>query len=315
MALAKRATLLDSGTTDAFRLLHDAADDTPGVVVEQFGPALVLQTHEGRCTYSETELRAACEWLAAERGARAIYRKVFARDRSAAREQLDTLHNDAQPWLGDPVEPEFAVRENGGRFLVHLYDGYSTGLFLDQRGNRARVRQWAAEKRVLNLFAYTCSFSVAAALGGAAETVNVDVSKKYLDWGRRNFAANDLPAEAHRFYPDDALDYLARAARRGEQYDLVIVDPPTFGRAKRPRRVFSLAEQLNALVAAAARVVAAGGQMLVSVNHRATTQNELENALLRATDAAQIDVVERPRPEPDFRGDVDYMKAVFARIG
>jgi len=109
---------------------------------------------------------------------------------------------------------EYAVLENGIRFLVRPHDGHSTGLFLEHRDNRKRVRRLAAGRNMLNAFAYTCGFSVAAALGGAAGTVSVDVSKKYLEWGKCNFAANELNLADHRFICSDIFDYYRRARRR-----------------------------------------------------------------------------------------------------
>src|SRR5207249_5097550 len=108
--------------------------------------------------------------------------------------------------------------------------GYSVGLILDQRENRRFVRQ-AKPERLLNCFAYTCSFSVAAASAGA-QTVNVDLSKKSLEHGRQNFVLNSLSTEGHKFIADDVRPVLRRLARRGEKFDVIILDPPTFSRTK-----------------------------------------------------------------------------------
>ena len=99
------------------------------------------------------------------------------------------------------------------------------GLFLDQRDNRRRIRAQARGKDVLNLFAYTCGFSVAAAAGGAASTVSVDLSPKALEWGRANFALSHLDPSDHQFIKSDAFDYLRRAARQGKRFDIIILDP------------------------------------------------------------------------------------------
>src|SRR4029077_8305013 len=107
--------------------------------------------------------------------------------------------------------------------------GYSVGLFVDQRENRRYVREMEP-KRLLNCFAYTCSFSVAAAAGGA-QTVNVDLLKKNLARGRENFALNALSTADHRFIADDVRPVLRRLARRGEKFDMIILDPPTFSRS------------------------------------------------------------------------------------
>ncbi len=120
--------------------------------------------------------------------------------------------------------------ENHLRFGIDFGAGYSVGLFVDQRENRRFVRQ-ARPKRVLNCFAYTCSFSVAAASAGA-ETVSVDLSKKSLTRGRENFGLNNLSTEGHGFIADDVRPVLRRMARRSEKFDMIILDPPTFSRIK-----------------------------------------------------------------------------------
>src|SRR2546421_6689871 len=117
------------------------------------------------------------------------------------------------------------------KFGIDFGAGYSVGLFIDQRENRRFVRQ-IAPKRVLNCFAYTCSFSVAAASVGA-HTVNVDLSKRSLARGRENFALNSLPTNDHRFIADDVFAVLPRLVRRGEKFDMIILDPPTFSRSHR----------------------------------------------------------------------------------
>ena len=124
------------------------------------------------------------------------------------------------------------VAEGGLRFEINLSDYIDTGLFLDHRITRGMIREAAAGKRFLNLFAYTGSFTVYAAAGGAASTVTVDLSATHLDWAGRNMALNDLPGAQHQFVRDDALSFL-RSCPPGAQFDLAVVDPPTFSNSKR----------------------------------------------------------------------------------
>lgn len=127
---------------------------------------------------------------------------------------------------------EFVVAENGLRFNVNLGDYLDTGLFLDHRITRQQVREQSAGKRVLNLFCYTGSFSVYALAGGAAEVVSVDLSKTYLDWARRNVDLNTPEAmDRASFVHADAKQYL-RGLTPG-QFDLIVLDPPTFSNSKR----------------------------------------------------------------------------------
>ncbi|RFC46292.1 MAG: 23S rRNA (cytosine1962-C5)-methyltransferase [Verrucomicrobia bacterium] len=165
---------------------------------------------------------------------------------------------------GDPALPvETVVSESRMRFGLDFSAGYSVGLFLDQRANRALLRT-APLKRVLNTFAYTCSFSVAAALAGA-ETLSVDLSQKSLERGRHNFVLNELDPSAHRFVADDVQDLLPRLARRKEQFDAIILDPPTFSRGNKGRR-FRAEDDLQALLSAALEITAPGGRILLSTN-------------------------------------------------
>jgi 23S rRNA (cytosine1962-C5)-methyltransferase len=139
-------------------------------------------------------------------------------------------------------------------------------VFLDQRSNRAEARKRAQGLRVLNCFAYTCAFGVAAALGGG-ETVNLDLSKRYLEWGRRNFELNGIDAAGHEFVYGEVANWLERFARKRRQFDLVILDPPTFSRDKEGK-VFRVEADFAGLVRGAEGVLANAGAMFCSTNQR-----------------------------------------------
>jgi 23S rRNA (cytosine1962-C5)-methyltransferase len=314
-ALADRRILLADPDTNTCRIFNGAADGVAGLVIEKFSDVLVMQHHEGHLRLSEVETRNLCARAQKRLGARAVYRKVFGQDRSKALADLSRLHTDPMPWLGEPVEAEIPVLENGIRFLIRPYDGYSVGLFLEHRDNRRRLRELAAGRTVLNAFAYACAFSVATVLGKAAATTNVDVSKRCLEWGKRNFAANRLDLAAHKFICSDIFDYYRRAERQRHRFDLIILDPPIFGRARRPRRTFVLTEDLNALSAGAVKLLNPGGYLLLAVNHRGTSRKRLEKAIISAAGARPIRTIDRPRLPVDFAGDRSYAKAVLARLG
>jgi len=188
------------------------------------------------------------------------------------------LQNDQRtaPVLlqGDAAQPvETVVLESNIRFGVDFSAGYSVGLFLDQRANRAFLRTQPV-RRLLNTFAYTCSFSVVAALAGA-ETVSADLSQKSLDRGRLNFTLNGLDPAAHRFIADDVQELLPRMARRKEKFDTVILDPPTFSRGNKGRR-FRAEDDLQSLLSAAMEVTASGGRILLSTNCTKLRASDLE---------------------------------------
>lgn len=159
---------------------------------------------------------------------------------------------------------EITVQENGLSYLAEPAGGYSSGLFLDQRLNRKWVRGLGV-KRMLNLFAYTCSFTVCAASAGA-ETCSVDASKRVLGTGRRNLELNGIdPADGHRFLVDDAMKVVPRLRKRAETFGLIMLDPPTFGRAD--GRVFRIEKDLPLLIRDCFDLLEPGGWLLVSCNY------------------------------------------------
>ncbi|HET6406858.1 MAG TPA: class I SAM-dependent methyltransferase [Chthoniobacteraceae bacterium] len=165
------------------------------------------------------------------------------------------------------------VSENGVKYGLDFGAGYSAGLFLDQRANRSLVRR-SGPKNVLNTFAYTCSFSVVAALAGA-QTVSIDLSKKSLDRGRENFRLNDLDESGHRFLADDVVDVLPRLARRGDQFDTIILDPPTFSRGNKGRK-FQVEQNLEDLLSGALEVATTSARILLSTNCTKLDRRTLE---------------------------------------
>lgn len=177
-------------------------------------------------------------------------------------------------YRGDASAPlETVVTEAGVRYGIDFAAGYSAGLFIDQRANRAFVRGMRP-KRLLNTFAYTCSFSVVAALSGA-ETFSIDLSKKSLSRGRENFELNGLSQEGHRFLADDVLDVLPRLERRGEKFDTIILDPPTFSRGRQGRR-WQVEQGMEELLLAAIELVTPEALILLSTNCSRLTRPALE---------------------------------------
>ena len=162
------------------------------------------------------------------------------------------------------------VQEQGLRFEVNLSDYLDTGLFLDHRNTRARVRSEAQDKRVLNLFAYTGSFTCYALGGGARATTTVDLSQTYCDWTRRNFAHNGFAeGAAHRVVQADCLAFLQEEHQRRARYDLIVCDPPTFSNSKRmAQSSFDVVRDHPALIADCVNLLDAGGVLYFSTNAR-----------------------------------------------
>lgn len=273
-----------AGTT-AYRLFS-----APGVWVERLGDDVLISfKNDAARDAALTGLR---DWEAASGF---TVRRVFGR--FLPRQNADRV----SPVLvsGDPGIPlESVVTEAGVRFGIDFGVGYSTGLFIDQRANRARVREMAP-RRMLNTFAYTCSFSVVAAMAGA-ETLSVDLSKKSLERGRRNFDLNGLAAEGHRFLADDVLEVLPRLERRGEKFDLIILDPPTFSLGNRGRR-WRVEDQIEDLLRLALELAAPKADILVSTNCTRLDRVALERTVRFVLKTARLGgEIFHPVPLPDF---------------
>jgi 23S rRNA (guanine2445-N2)-methyltransferase / 23S rRNA (guanine2069-N7)-methyltransferase len=164
------------------------------------------------------------------------------------------------------VDERVVVEEGGLKFLVNFTDYLDTGLFLDHRPARARIRGLAKGKRFLNLFCYTGAATVYAAAGGAASTTSIDMSRTYLEWAKRNLAVNGLKGMQHAFLQSDCLAWLAEA--RSERFDLIFLDPPTFSNSKRMEREFDVQRDHVDLIRATMKLLAPGGLLLFSTNFR-----------------------------------------------
>jgi 23S rRNA (cytosine1962-C5)-methyltransferase len=201
--------------------------------------------------------------------------------------------------VGDPGESlQTVATEWYLRFGIDFGTGYSPGLFLDQRENRRYVRH-ITPKRLLNCFAYTCSFSVYAACNGGS-TLNVDVSKKYLARGRENFALNNLSTVDHRFITDNVRSVLPRLARRGEKFDAIILDPPTFSRSPKGK-TFQIQHDFENLLISALAVAERDAHVLVSTNCSALGERALEvMARYCLKETRRAATFHRPLPLPDF---------------
>lgn len=162
----------------------------------------------------------------------------------------------------------FTVHEYGVKFKINLLDYLDTGLFLDHRETRRLVASVCNGKRVLNLFAYTCSFSVHAAVAGAAFTKSVDMSNTYTEWGKENFKLNSISLKNNEVVRADCLKFLDHEIRSGIKYDVIIIDPPTISRSKKMDQMFDIQVDYISLLSKALKLLLKGGVIFFSTNSR-----------------------------------------------
>ena len=325
--LGLREGLIDRAETNAYRLIHGASDGQPGWYVERLGDYLLSQSEHPLSPAQREELAE----LAKAFSARGVCHKILTRQAGRAARAEDS----PQLVLGEAAPERFTIRENGVQFELSFSEGYSVGLFLDQRDNRRRLlsghvaagfpllqsspqlamgnRQW----EILNTFAYTCGFSVCAAKAGA-RTTSLDLSKKWLDWGKRNFALNRLDPARHEFIYGDALDWLRRLGKKQRRFDVILLDPPTFSQSK-AWGVFRAERDYGRLVTAALPVLKSGGVLFASTNAADWPPGEFLAGVETAIHAANRKVLQRhyvPQP-PDFpisRAEPAYLKTVWLRV-
>ncbi len=316
-----RAAFIEPETTNAFRAIHGASDGWPGWYVERLGDFLLSQSEQPLRAGQRKELARLVKTLSAH----GAYHKILSRQvRRAAVSGLSP-----QLVLGEAALERFEIMENGVRFEMSFNEGYSVGLFLDQRDNRRRLLTGhiAADfsfselrtpnSELLNVFAYTCGFSVCAARAGA-RTTSLDLSKKYLEWGRRNFTLNGLDPAAHDFIYGDAFGWLRRLAKKGRTFDAVVLDPPTFSQSKE-HGVFRAEKDYAKLVTAALPLVKPGGILFAATNAADWPPEAFLADVETAVRPSHRKILQRhyfPQP-PDFpvsRGEPAYLKTLWLRI-
>ncbi len=168
----------------------------------------------------------------------------------------------------DNTKKFFTVHEHGVKFIVNLQDYLDTGLFLDHRQTRQIVAKMSQGKRVLNLFSYTCSFSVQAAFHGAHFTKSVDMSNTYTEWGKENFLLNSLSLKNNAIIRMDCLKFLEEEIRRKETYDIIIIDPPTLSRSKKMDQMFDIQIDYVSILSKGLQLLSDDGTIIFSTNYR-----------------------------------------------
>lgn len=290
-ALARRARLgLPDAGTNVFRVVDGSGDGLPGLCIDDCAGHWLVQTQDKAWPAWLEQTQAAAGW------------------HSLWWKRLDQQVKEPPRRMAGPgPDGIFPARELGLTYELDFRAGYSQGLFIDQRVQKSWVMETVQpEQRVLNLFAYTCAFSVVAASRGAI-TTSVDLSRPYLEWGKRNFAGNALDPAAHFFCKGDTADWLPRFAAKGRTWHGIVLDPPTFSRND-AGRVFRIEKDFHELTAACLRVLAPGGWLICSTNHRALPERQFLSLIRRGAEMAGRRIQCEPGAmPPDFTGE-PYLK-------
>ncbi|MDR1565709.1 MAG: class I SAM-dependent methyltransferase [Treponema sp.] len=253
--------------TDAFRLYDRDIPEIP-LVLDRYNDAVSGALYERPYEKDEDEENRWLELMAASvsKALDIPINRVFLKER---RRQRRRQEGGAQYERIGQANVWTTVHESGARFKVNLSDYLDAGLFLDARKKRALLRSQAGGLRVLNLFAYTCSLSVCAALGGARQVDSVDLSNTYLDWGRVNFALNGLDAKnagpsRFNFIRADVLPFLEEARRARCSWDLIILDPPSFSNSKKMKASLDIRRDYKGLIGRCLALLTLGGRLYFS---------------------------------------------------
>lgn len=216
-----RERFIDTKKTNAFRVVFGESDGIPGLIIDKYNRVFVIQIHTLGMDCLRGKIISAMK--------RAFNPEtIFEKSDLGVRIQEGLKDKPVQLLYGKKLPDEIEILENGIKFLVNIHEGQKTGFFLDQRENRKALQKYVPNKRVLNCFCYTAGFSVYAALAGAKETVNIDVSGPALETAKRNFGINNISLKNHEFLDKDVFDALVDFEKKQEKFDIIILDPPAF---------------------------------------------------------------------------------------
>lgn len=326
LALRQQLFATDSGRTDAYRWCHGEGDLLPGLVIDCYGPVAVLVLDGGGDSDSPAAGQAplsaflpdiveAVRTLGQPLGLCAIYQRKQRRSGGAG----TLLWGELPPPPPDGKPGEIIVHEHGVRFFVDIVHGQKSGLFLDQRENRLRLRRYVAGRSLWNGFAYTGGFSLHAALAGAKRVITVDRASPAVVAARRNFVLNGLDPGQHEFLAVDVFQELDAALRRGERHDVVLVDPPSF--APNERSLPAAIAAYRELHRLALSLVAPGGTFVAASCSSHVDEAAFVTTLVSAAEATGrrlriLEVHGQPadHPSPPAFSEGRYLKFVVMAV-
>lgn len=303
----------DPEQTNTYRLINAEGDLLPGLVVDRYAEVLVAQIHTAGMEHLRPLL---VEALMEETEAHGLLMRNDGQSR-----RREGLEVEKPSVAAGAVPTRVTVRENGVLFEVDPWEGQKTGLFLDQRDKRAALRKYAPGKRVLNCFSYTGGFSVYAALTSPQTHVtSVDSSAPAIEAAREHFVMNGIDPNEHQFLTADVFDYLEQARSNGEQFDVVVLDPPAFAKTQSARtQALKAYRRLNML---GMQVLRPGGILLTCSCSGAVGMDDLLGTIAQVAQRLQrpVQLLERythgiDHPIHIAMPETAYLKVVFCRVG
>lgn len=240
-----------TASTNVYRLINSYGDGLPEITIDVYDKNLLVQYFKPYNKHVKDEIYE-------------ILEGIFHPENITEKLRLKGEDIETHLILGKEVPKDFVVIENGIKFNISFHDGGGTGLFLDQKNNRKKVQSLARGKEILNCFSYTSSFSIYGSLGGATMTTNVDLSKKAIEWSKKNFLLNELDIAAHEFIIGDVWDWLKIFQKRGRTFDLIILDPPSFSTSK--MTTFAVEKDFPKLIGSGLNILREDGILIFSTN-------------------------------------------------
>ncbi|VPP37479.1 putative SAM-dependent methyltransferase [Streptococcus pneumoniae] len=252
-AKEKRSAYYQDDLTTAFRLFNQEGDGFGGLTVDLYGDYAVFSWYNSYVYQIRTVISEAFRQVFPE--VLGTYEKI----------RFKGLDYESAHVYGQEAPDFFTVLENGVLYQVFMNDGLMTGIFLDQHEVRGSlVDGLAMGKSLLNMFSYTAAFSVAAAMGGASQTISVDLAKRSRELSQAHFQANGISTDEHRFVVMDVFEYFKYAKRKCLTYDVIVLDPPSFARNK--KQTFSVAKDYHKLISQSLEILNPGGIIIASTN-------------------------------------------------
>ncbi|MBI4836174.1 MAG: class I SAM-dependent rRNA methyltransferase [Candidatus Abawacabacteria bacterium] len=270
---------------EAFRLIHSEADGIPGIHIELFHQFAVITCFNRGIQVWQSILIEVLIKLMPLQG-------IYLKDRSPT-----NSNSPIQLIWGNSAPLNLIIAEKTGQFIVKLAAGLMNGLFLDQRGNREYLMSISKGKHICNTFSYTGALSIACAVGGAASTVSVDLSKTYSEWCVENMVLNKLASTNNQVITSDTFAHFSFCRRKGIKYDIIILDPPTF--AKKKQGSFSVAQNYQDLIMQALPLLNKRGSLICSTNFAQWSKQDFDQHIHHYAQKAGFKV------QTQYRGSAD----------